>query len=313
MYLYYGLEQFLINKEIDKIKKDNNIEDIDIVRYDLENTKLETIIEDALSISLFSNKKLIIVDNAYIFTGTTNKKLIEQNTDILKDYINNGEYTNIIIFNILKEKLDERKNIVKLIKEKGVVKDFNLSNNINKYVLDMFDNYKISNNNINLLINRVGSNLEILSREIEKIKIYKDNDLEIKEEDIINLTTKNVDTDFFSLIENIVSKNKEKALESYFEIIKYGEEPIKIIVVLANKFRLIYQAKNLYKKGYSEKDISSLLGSNYYAIKKCLESSRKYSDKVLLDCILKLANLDIDIKNGKIDKNLGLELFIMTL
>ena len=261
MYLYYGLEQFLINKEIDKIKKDNDIEDIDIVRYDLENTKLETIIEDALSISLFSNKKLIIVDNAYIFTGTTNKKLIEQNIDILKDYINNGEYTNIIIFNILKEKLDERKNIVKLIKEKGVVKDFNLFNNINKYILDMFDNYKISNNNINLLINRVGSNLEILSREIEKIKIYKDNDLEIKEEDIINLTTKNVDTDFFNLIENIVSKNKEKALESYFEIIKYGEEPIKIIVVLANKFRLIYQAKNLYKKGYSEKDISSLLGN----------------------------------------------------
>lgn len=313
MYLYYGLEQFLIDKEINKIKLENNILDIDVIEYDLENTKLEDIIEDALSISLFSNKKLIIVDNAYIFTGTTNKKLIEQNIDVLKDYINNGNFTNIIIFTILKEKLDERKNIVKLIKEKGIVKDFNLSNNINKYILDMFDNYKINNENVNLLINRVGNNLEILEKEIEKIKIYKDTDLIINKEDIINLTTKNIDIDFFNLIENIVSKNKEKALESYFEIIKYGEEPIKIIVVLANKFRLIYQAKNLYKKGYSEKDISSLLGSNYYAIKKCLESSRKYDDKLLLNSILKLANLDIDIKSGKIDKNLGLELFIMML
>lgn len=313
MYLYYGLEQFLINKEINKIKLENNILDIDVIKYDLENTRLEDIIEDALSISLFSNKKLIIVDNAYIFTGTTNKKLIEQNIDILKEYINNGYFNNIIIFTILKEKLDERKNIVKLIKEKGIVKDFNLSNNINKYILDMFDNYKINNENVNLLINRVGNNLEILEKEIEKIKIYKDNDLIINKEDIINLTTKNIDTDFFNLIENIVAKNKEKALESYFEIIKYGEEPIKIIVVLANKFRLIYQAKNLYKKGYSEKDISSLLGSNYYAIKKCLESSRKYDDKLLISSILKLANLDIDIKSGKIDKNLGLELFIMTL
>lgn len=313
MYLYYGLEQFLIDKEINKIKLENNILDIDVIKYDLENTRLEDIIEDALSISLFSNKKLIIVDNAYIFTGTTNKKLIEQNIDILKEYINNGYFNNIIIFTILKEKLDERKNIVKLIKEKGIVKDFNLSNNINKYILDMFDNYKINNENVNLLINRVGNNLEILEKEIEKIKIYKDNDLIINKEDIINLTTKNIDTDFFNLIENIVAKNKEKALESYFEIIKYGEEPIKIIVVLANKFRLIYQAKNLYKKGYSEKDISSLLGSNYYAIKKCLESSRKYDDKLLISSILKLANLDIDIKSGKIDKNLGLELFIMTL
>lgn len=313
MYLYYGLEQFLIDKEIELLKKQNNIEDIDVIRYDLENTKIENVLEDALSISLFGNKKLIIVENAYIFTGTINKKLIEQNINLLKDYINNGSFNNIIVFTILKEKIDERKNIVKLIKEKGVVKNFNISNNINKYVLDMFKDYKISNNNVNLLINRVGNNLEILNQEIEKIKTYKDSDLNISEEDIKNLTSKNIDTDFFNLIENIVIKNKEKALESYFEIIKYGEEPIKIIVVLANKFRLIYQALNLYKKGYSSKDISTILGSNYYAIKKCLENSKNYDNKTLLNCILKLANLDIDIKSGKIDKNLGLELFIMTL
>lgn len=313
MYLYYGLEQFLIDKEIEILKKQNNIEDIDVIKYDLENTKIENVLEDALSISLFGNKKLIIVENAYIFTGTINKKLIEQNIDILKEYINNGSFNNIIVFTIIKEKIDERKNIVKLIKEKGVVKDFNISNNINKYVLDMFKDYKISNNNVNLLINRVGNNLEILNQEIEKIKTYKDSDLNINEDDIKNLTSKNIDTDFFNLIENIVIKNKEKALESYFEIIKYGEEPIKIIVVLANKFRLIYQALNLYKKGYSSKDISTILGSNYYAIKKCLENSRNYDNKTLLNCILKLANLDIDIKSGKIDKNLGLELFIMTL
>ena len=92
MYLLYGLEEFLINQEIDKIKNNNNIDDIDIVRYDLENTKIENIIEDASSISLFGNKKLIIVDNSYIFTGTTNKKLIEQNTDILipSNCIKNG-------------------------------------------------------------------------------------------------------------------------------------------------------------------------------------------------------------------------------
>ena len=313
MYLYYGLEQFLIDKEIEILKKQNNIEDIDVIKYDLENTKIENVLEDALSISLFGNKKLIIVENAYIFTGTINKKLIEQNIDILKEYINNGSFNNIIVFTIIKEKIDERKNIVKLIKEKGVVKDFNISNNINKYVLDMFKDYKISNNNVNLLINRVGNNLEILNQEIEKIKTYKDSDLNINEDDIKNLTSKNIDTDFFNLIENIVIKNKEKALESYFEIIKYGEEPIKIIVVLANKFRLIYQALNLYKKGYSSKDISTILGSNYYAIKKCLENSRNYDNKTLLNCILKLDNLDIDIKSGKIDKNLGLELFIMTL
>lgn len=313
MYLFYGLEQYLIDKEIKKIILDNKIDDINIVHYDLENTKIEDIIEDLSSVSLFGEKKLIIVDNAYIFTGTTNKKLLEQNTDILEKFLKNNSCDNIVIFNILKEKLDERKKIVKVIKEKGIVKDFNTFSNINKYVLDMFGEYKINNENINFLVNRVGNNLEVLSQEINKIKIYKDNDFNITKEDIINLTTKNIDTNFFNLIENIVARNKNKAMESYYEIIKDGEEPIKIIVVLANKFRLIYQAKNLYKKGYSEKDISNMLGSNYYAIKKCLESSRNYDDKFLLKCLMKLANLDIDIKSGKIDKNIGLELFIMEI
>lgn len=313
MYLFYGLEQYLIDKEIKKIILDNKIDDINIVHYDLENTKIEDIIEDLSSVSLFGEKKLIIVDNAYIFTGTTNKKLLEQNTDILEKFLKNNSCDNIVIFNILKEKLDERKKIVKAIKEKGIVKDFNTFSNINKYVLDMFGEYKINNENINFLVNRVGNNLEVLSQEINKIKIYKDNDFNITKEDIINLTTKNIDTNFFNLIENIVARNKNKAMESYYEIIKDGEEPIKIIVVLANKFRLIYQAKNLYKKGYSEKDISNMLGSNYYAIKKCLESSRNYDDKFLLKCLMKLANLDIDIKSGKIDKNIGLELFIMEI
>lgn len=313
MYLFYGLEQFLIDKEINKIINENNIDSINIVRYDLENTKIENIIEDTLTISLFGDKKLLIVDNAYIFTGTTNKKLLEQNPKVLEEFLQKNNSDNIIIFNILKEKLDERKKIVKLFKEKGIVKDFNKINNVNKYVLDMFGEYKISNSDLNLFINRVGNNLNVLEQEITKLKTYKDNDYNITKDDIINLTSKNIDTDFFNLIENIVSKNKEKALESYFEIIKYGEEPIKIIIVLANKFRLIYQSKNLYKKGYSEKDISTLLNTNYYAIKKCLESGRFYDDKLLLSLLNKLAELDIEIKSGNIDKNLGLELFIMEL
>ncbi len=312
MYLLYGVEDFLIKEEIKKIIKNNNIDDIDIIRYDLENTKLETIIEDAASISLFGNKKLIIVDNSYIFTGTTNKKLMEQNTDLLINYLNKADFSNIVVFKILKEKLDDRKKVVKLFKEKGIVKDFNKTSNLNKYILDMFDNYKIDNNCINLLVDRVGNNLEILHQEIEKIKQYKDKDLNISKEDIINLTSKNIENDFFALIENIVSKNKEKAMESYFEIIK-DEEPIKIIVVLANKFRLIYQAKRLYKQGFSEKDISNMLGNNFYAVRKCLESGRNYSEKALLKTLVSLANLDIDIKTGKIDKYVGLEMFILTL
>ena len=68
---------------------------------------------------------------------------------------------------------------------------------------------------------------------------------------IIEVTTETIDTDIFHLVDNIILKNKEKALKSYYEMIKIGEEPIKIIVILANQFRLIYQVKQLSKKRIS--------------------------------------------------------------
>lgn len=132
----------------------------------------------------------------------------------------------------------------------------------------MFNPYKINHSLIEFLIDRVGNDLYILNQEIKKIKTYKDEDLFITEDDILVLTHKNINTDIFYLIDNIVSNNKEKALESYYEMLKLGEEPIKIIVMVANQFRLIYQVKELYKKGYREYDIMDILEQKQYSIRK---------------------------------------------
>ena len=86
IYAFYGNEPFLINKEINKIIKDNNISDFNISNYDLSEFSLQDIIDDALTVSLFDEKKAIVVNNAYIFTGTALKKDKEDNLDTLLEY-----------------------------------------------------------------------------------------------------------------------------------------------------------------------------------------------------------------------------------
>ncbi len=312
-YVFYGTEDFLIKKEINKLKEKYSIDDISVNTYDLENTNIEEIIDDASTVSLFSENKMILCENAYIFTGTTNKKLPEQNMKVLEEYLENENENTILVFVINKEKLDERKKVVKSLKQKKQIQEFNKLNNIDEFITKEFSPYKISKKDITLLKDRVGDNLNLLHQEINKIKLYKDDDLEITEKDIYDLTTKNIDTDIFNLIENIVMKNKAPALESYKEMVKLGEEPIKIIIMLANQFRLIYQARNLYKKGYSEKDISSMLGIHPYRIKLALTKGSKFQDDTLLLYLEKLSELDISIKSGNIDKDLGLELFILNI
>lgn len=311
MYLFYGVERYLIDEEIKKLSTDIN--ELNIIKYNLEEVTLKDIIEDACTVSLFNDKKLIIVENAYIFTGTVNKKLPTQDNKILEEYFNHINPDSDIIFVVEKDKVDTRKKITTLMREKGIIKEFNKILNINAFIIEKFKPYKINNNLIKIFLDRVGNHLDIITNEIEKIKIYKGNDLEITEKDINDLTIKNIDMDIFKLIDNILNKNKEEAIECLEEMMKYGEEPLALIIMLANQFRIMYQAKMLVKKGYSERDIASSLEIHEYRVKKALEKARMYNEKIILDNLEKLANLDYDIKSGNIDKSIGLELFLLNL
>lgn len=309
IYLLYSTEKLLIDQELSKIFNTYNVNIENIIKYNLENTSINTVIEDAQTYSMFDDKKVIIVENSYIFSG---KKGIEQNIDMLESYIKNYNPDTILIFTIVTEKLDERKKIVKEISKCGQVKNL-INNDIKSFVKNNFNDYKINNSDIDLLIERVGNNLSILNNEITKIKTYKNNDKQITTNDIISLTTKSIDTDIFKFIDNIIDKNKSNALETYNELIKLGEEPIKIIVMLANQFRLMFQVKGLTKKGYSEKDIAKILNIHPYRVKLSLGKSKCFSDDRLLNILKQLAELDSNIKKGNIDKYLGLELFILNI
>lgn len=309
VYLFYSKEIFLIKKEIQKIIDENHIDEININRYDLNEDPIKNIIDDSETFSMFDDKKIIIVDNAYIFTAKKNN--IEQDDKLLEKYLENVNPSTILIFNFTDSKLYERKKIVTSIKKVGVVNDLDKTNDIKSIIKDLFMPYKIENNLINLLIERVGTNLIMLETEIDKIKTYKNEDLTIKEEDIINLTNINIEADMFLLVDTIISKNKEKALTIYHELLNMNEEPIAIIITLANKIRTLYQTKELYKKGYSEVDIASILGVKPGYLYYLKDSLKKYDSAILYKLLSKLADLDYNIKSGKVDKNIGLELFIL--
>ena len=304
VYLLYGTKNFEIEKKIKKISKD--IDDMNISKYDLNNDMLSLVLEDAKTMSLFGDKKLVIADNANLFTGSTSK-----DSELIEEYLNHINENTIFILIVHSDKLDTRKKITKLIQKVGKIQEFNDELDTTSLVRRLFKDYNIDYKTVQLFIDRVGNNPLIIQNEINKIKIYKGNDKNITEEDILNLTTKLIEIDIFKLIDYIVKKNKEKALELYYEMLKMNEEPIKIVVILANQFRIMYQSKELLKKGYSEKDIASTLKIHPYRVKLAIQNGRNYSSDTLLQNLNALADIDIGIKTGTISKDLALELFIL--
>ena len=307
MYIFYGTDLFLIQKEINKIKEKEKIDDLNIISYDLNVHTIKDIIEDANTYSLFGTNKIIIAENALFLTG---KGTLPEDISVLEEYINNPNKNTILILTVLEEKLDERKKIVKNLKKNSIVKEC-ISENEYAFIKNSLDNYSMDDKTIKLFIQRVGNDFTLLSNELEKLKLYKLDEKKITEEDVKELTTKNISLDIFEFIDDILYKRKEKALETLKELLKRNTEPIAVIVMLAGQIRIMYESKELRSRGYTESDIAKLLEIHPFRVKKALEKGYQYTSSTLLYYLEELEKLDVNIKRGNINKDLALELFIL--
>lgn len=315
-FLIYGDDKYLIKTNIDKILKNNKLDKDSIIKYNMEESSIENLINELNTYDMFQDKKIVLCDNA-IFLSSEAKKDSNYNTDLLIEYLKNPNPNSILILT-LNQNIDERKKICKEIKKLCTII---MCNKLNDYQLIEYvknscskRGYKIDNKCIDKFIKYVGNNLMNINNELTKLFLYKVEDKNILLEDIENVVSKNEHSNIFDLIDSVVNNDKNKIFEIYEDIMEYeNEEPTKIIVMLANQFRLILQAKILLKDGLNENEISKKLGVHPYRVKLAIQKGKNIPNEILEKYLIDLANLDIDIKSGKTNKNIGLELFFLNM
>ena len=162
VYLIYGDEEFLIDKEIKNIINKFNSSMENVARYNLDESDVREAIEDACTISMFETNKIVICEKCNFLTGE-NKKEVNHDIDSLIKYINNPFSDSVLIFVVRNPKLDERKKVVKELKkcskviECKTIENYNLNNYISNYfkannyngVVNIDENnpiYKVENN-----------------------------------------------------------------------------------------------------------------------------------------------------------------------
>ena len=232
MHLLYGENQGHIDDLIQKIFKVNFNENI--FKYDeQEILKNENIIFNIIKTkSFFDDKKLIIINR------TTDKifKIIEQisQTD-LKD-------VNLVLVSNILDKKSKLRNFFE--KENQIVcvpfyKDNDQS--LINIILNFCQNKKIniSQQNINLIIQKTNGNRQSIKNELEKIESYSLSKKSISEEDILKIVNVTENHDISSLVDYCLTKDKRKIVEILNDNNFMLDEVIKIIrVFLAKSKRL---------------------------------------------------------------------------
>ena len=232
MHLLYGENQGHIDDLIQKIFKVNFNENI--FKYDeQEILKNENIIFNIIKTkSFFDDKKLIIINR------TTDKifKIIEQisQTD-LKD-------VNLVLVSNILDKKSKLRNFFEK-KNQIVCVPFYKDNDqsLINIILNFCQNKKIniSQQNINLIIQKTNGNRQSIKNELEKIESYSLSKKSISEEDILKIVNVTENHDISSLVDYCLTKDKRKIVEILNDNNFVLEEVIKIIrVFLAKSKRL---------------------------------------------------------------------------
>lgn len=308
-YLVYGDDKGILNREINDIKKKIGIGEDDVIFYSIE--EAEDITREALTMSLFSSKKMLIIDS----TSYLSEKKEVNNIKLLEDYFEHYNENSYLVFTSNGNSVDSRKKLVKLISSKGKVLKTEASNDyLMRYVKDYLkdQDYKMDAITITYFLGRSGNNIDNITNELDKLMLYKMNDKIITKEDVTLLVEDEMENSIYDLVGSILKDNKEMAMKLYNKFIQNGMDASQIIVILSSQMRLLLQVKMLYNKGKSNQEIADILEiRNIYRVKYLVSDSYYYTEEMLIKYISKLADMDRDIKLGKIDGNIFLQLFII--
>ncbi len=124
IYLLYGKQDYLIQlvkQRIIHAAISDDEKDFNLSVYDLLDKSVEEACEDAETLPFIGEKRVIVMENPYFLTSAKPKTKIEQNLKRLEEYVGRPSPDAVMIFVVEAEKLDQRKKLVKTIKQKGKV------------------------------------------------------------------------------------------------------------------------------------------------------------------------------------------------
>ena len=307
-YLLETEDSVLLENKIEEIIKKTNFVDAYKSIYDIEDVNLDNALEDLDTYSFLSDKKIIIVKN---FLNDNNDTRLEH----LLRYIDNPNPDNLLI--LTTKKIDNRLNIIKLLKKNDNIDINSVEVDSYKYVSNLLKGYNIDNSSINLLIELCKNDITRLTSECNKLMLYKEDEKIITKDDINNLVIRKLGDSnelLFSLIKYIISKDKSMALKTYKELMLYNVDVNSIIGLMTSQIKLTYQIKLLSDENLSNNEIQDKLKlKSLYQVKKIKEYIYNYTYNEIYDFIHKLADVDYNIKSGRIDSSSAIDMLIINL
>lgn len=305
IYLLYGEEAYLRRQYRDRLK-DALIGDdtMNYHYYEGKNISIGEVVDQAETLPFFAEKRLIMIENSGFF---------KSGGDALADYLKDPASASYFVF--VETEMDKRSRLYKTVQSKGCAVEFAVQDEatLKRWILGMVkkENKKISGQTLDFFLDKTGTDMENIRREIEKLFCYCLDKDAITAADIDAVCTRRLGNHIFDMVGAIADKQQKKALELYYELLAQKEPPMRIMFLIARQFNLLFQVKELRGKGYSNKTIGEKVGLPGFVAGKYVTQASRFKTEEIRDAVENCVETEEAVKTGRMNETMGVEMLII--
>ncbi|AUM62696.1 DNA polymerase III subunit delta [Spiroplasma monobiae] len=314
MFFIYSNDNFLIKKQVEKLIQKANINgDYEIFDYSLIDDPISSIIEEINTYSIFSTKKIIVINDCW-FVNESKVKLHKSYDVKLVEQILNSENKEVeIIMTVNSDKFSKKLKIAKLTEEKSKILklDEPTVEQKKQIVIKKLENDHISyqKDALDLFIERLPNDMQVFTNEINKI-------LSLKKEltvDLVNeITTKYNNFDTFEIANCFISNDVNTFLKQWSSYMEMNNDIFSFLALLASNLVTLRNVLLFKEKRMNNSEIASILVVNPYRVSKLLEQN-KLNINQINDKIKVLYLLEKNIKGGIYDNKIIPEIELLKM
>lgn len=305
-YLLYGEEAYLRSQYRDRLK--NALADpqdtMNVSCFEGKGIRPEEIIDLAETLPFFASRRVILIENSEFFKTKCDK---------LADYLPTMPDTACLIF--VETAVDKRGRLYKAVKDKGRVVEFQTQDEttLTKWILGILkrEGKQISRSALSLFLERTGTDMEHISRELEKLLAYTHGRDAITPQDVEEICTVLTTNRIFDMIRAIAEKNQKEALKLYYDLLTLKESPRGILALLARQFQQLFLVKSLMVKGYDQASMASKTGLAPFIVRRLMGQARNFTTEQLTSALTDCAKAVEDVTSGRMNDVLSVELLIV--
>ncbi|BDF34818.1 DNA polymerase III subunit delta [Lachnospiraceae bacterium] len=306
VYLLYGEEAYLKKQYKDKLTR-AMLPDGDTVNYAYYEGKgihISELIDLAETMPFFAERRLIVVENSGFFKNAAPE---------LADYIKAMPDTACFLF--VESETDKRSRMFKAVKDKGRAVEMGRQDE-KTLILWVGGSVKkegkqIKESTVRYLISKTGTDMENLDRELEKLFCYAIDRSEITAADIDAVCTTQITNKIFDMVEAVAAKQQKKALDYYYDLLALKEPPMRILYLLSRQFKLLYEVKDLLRRGFDKAQVAKTAGLHPFVAGKYINQCRTFAGHELKSIMEDAADTEEMVKTGRLNDVMSVELFIV--